>query len=91
MSDLIEMNDLPSLIAEAAAASKLDLAAGSYRLAVMAGTCVIDEQRGAARVESIAAEWARFSDLKALSLGALSLKDVAPPLELNTDGEVRLP
>jgi len=57
MSTLIEIADLPPLIAEAAAASKLDLAAGSYRLVVMAGTCVIDEQRSAARVESIAAEW----------------------------------
>ena len=90
MLDLIEKTDLQSLIIEAATAAKIDLGSGFHRLAMMAGTCVINESGGAASLESIAAEWSRFNELKALSVGALALRALAPTLELNTDGVVRL-
>jgi hypothetical protein len=90
MFDLIEETDLRSLIIEAANAAKMDLGSGFHRLAMMVGACVISERGGAASVEAIAAEWSRFNELKALSVGALALRTLAPVLELNTDREVRL-
>ena len=86
----IEEADLPSLITKAASVANVELSAGLHRLAEKLGTCVIGENGGIARPESIAAEWSRFPELKPLSAGALSLKRTAPSLELSDDDSVFL-